>query len=67
MRETVLKTALADGQIALYYLGQVGFLVKWQEKYLLIDGYLSDCARNRRFPFSNNHMTRKPNLSWYDK
>ena len=32
-----------------------------------IDGYLSDCARNKRFPFSNNHMTRKSNLSWYDK
>ena len=32
-----------------------------------IEGYLSDCAQNKRFPFSNNHMTRKPNLSWYDK
>ena len=42
MKKRVLETALAKGQVALYYLGQVGFLVKWQEKYLLIDGYLSD-------------------------
>ena len=42
MKDAVLQTALAEGQIALYYLGQVGFLVKWKEKYLLIDGYLSD-------------------------
>ena len=32
-----------------------------------IDGYLADCSTNNRFPFSNNHITRKPNLSWYDK
>lgn len=42
MKEKVLNAKLAEGQIALYYLGQVGFLVKWNEKYLLIDGYLSD-------------------------
>lgn len=32
-----------------------------------IEGYLSDCIKNKRLPFSNNHMTRKYNLSWYDK
>lgn len=32
-----------------------------------IDGYLSNCRTNRKLPFSNNHITRKPNLSWYDK
>ena len=32
-----------------------------------IDGYLADCAENKRFPFSNNHMTRKHRLSWYDR
>ena len=42
MKEKVLSTKLAKGQIALFYLGQVGFLVKYEEKYLLIDGYLSD-------------------------
>ena len=42
MKEKVLRTALAPGQVALFYLGQVGFLIKWNDKYLLIDGYLSD-------------------------
>lgn len=32
-----------------------------------IEGYLSDCKDTKRFPFSNNHMTRKHVLSWYDK
>ena len=32
-----------------------------------IDGYLLDCRETKRFPFSNNHMTRKHKLSWYDK
>ena len=42
MKEKVLRTSLASGQVALFYLGQVGFLIKWNDKYLLIDGYLSD-------------------------
>ena len=42
MKEKVLGTKLAEGQIALFYLGQVGFLIKYNEKYLLVDGYLSD-------------------------
>jgi hypothetical protein len=32
-----------------------------------IDGYLADCATNGHFPFSNNQMNRKHNLSWYDR
>lgn len=31
-----------------------------------IEGYLFDCEEAKRFPFSNNHMTRKHKLSWYD-
>ncbi len=37
-----LKTELSDSQIALFYLGQVGFIIKYKDKYILIDGYLSD-------------------------
>ena len=36
------QTKLTGNQIALFYLGQVGFIVKYKEKYILIDGYLSD-------------------------
>ena len=42
LKEKILNTRLADGQIALFYLGQVGYIVKHQDKYVLIDGYLSD-------------------------
>ena len=33
---------LEENQIALLYLGQEGFLIKTKNKYILIDGYLSD-------------------------
>ena len=41
-RETVISGALLPDQIALYYLGQVGFLIRFRGKTLLIDGYLTD-------------------------
>lgn len=39
---SILSTRLAPGQIALWYLGQEGFLVKCDETYLLFDPFLSD-------------------------
>ena len=36
------NTVLTDNQAALFYLGQVGFIIKYRDKYILIDGYLSD-------------------------
>ena len=36
------NTKLADNQIGIFYLGQVGFIIKYQNKYILVDGYLSD-------------------------
>lgn len=54
-----LDTQLTDHQAALFYLGQEGFLFKYQDTYLLIDPYLSayvdeNCARDvkwvRRYP-----------------
>ena len=60
MNQKILNTKLLPDQIALFYLGQVGFIVKWQNKYLLIDAYLSDyvdkncCSENvkwiRKYP-----------------
>ena len=32
-----------------------------------INGYLAECEATKRFPFSNNDITRKPNLTWYDR
>lgn len=42
MEKDSFQTHLSDGQIALFYLGQEGFLIKYQETYYLIDPYLSD-------------------------
>ena len=35
-------TTLTDKQVALFYLGQEGFLFKYQNTHILIDPYLSD-------------------------
>lgn len=42
MKEFILNTALAKGQIAIFYLGQESILIKFENKYLLFDAYLSD-------------------------
>ena len=42
LKETILSTKLLPEQTALFYLGQVGFLFKNQDKYILVDGYLTD-------------------------
>lgn len=41
-QEYFSETQLAKGQIALFYLGQEGFLIRYQDSYYLIDPYLSD-------------------------
>lgn len=41
-KSTIMETKLTDNQVALFYLGQEGFLIKHKKKYILIDPYLSD-------------------------
>ena len=41
-KDIFLNTILADNQIGIFYLGQTGFIIKYKNKYVLIDGYLSD-------------------------
>lgn len=42
LKEKILSLHLTDDQLGIFYLGQVGFLMKFREKYILIDAYLSD-------------------------
>ncbi len=42
LKQQILETALLPSQAALFYLGQEGFLIKFREQYILIDGYLTD-------------------------
>lgn len=42
MKNRIINTTLASGQAALFYLGQEGMLIKYEDHYLVIDPYLSD-------------------------
>ncbi|MBE7011346.1 MAG: MBL fold metallo-hydrolase [Ruminococcaceae bacterium] len=42
MKNKILNTKLFDNQIALFYLGQVGYIIKYKDKYIMTDAYLSD-------------------------
>ena len=46
-RNTFLDTCLTNDQIGFFYLGQEGFLIKYENTYLLIDPYLSDFVDRR--------------------
>ncbi len=42
MRKTILNTQLLDHQIGIFYIGQEGYIIKYQNQYYMIDAYLSD-------------------------
>ena len=42
LRQRILDTRLLPGQIAVFFLGQEGFLIRSGDMFLLIDGYLTD-------------------------
>lgn len=56
----IKNTNLTENQIGIFYLGQEGFIIKFHDKYIMIDGYLSDyvdrncCSENvlwkRKYP-----------------
>lgn len=48
LKDRILNTKLLQDQIALFYTGQLGFLIKWNEKYILIDGYLTDIIDRKK-------------------
>lgn len=41
-RNFILNTELTEKQAALFYLGQEGMMIKYHDRYFLIDPYLSD-------------------------
>ena len=42
MKEKILSTQLLDQQVGFFYIGQEGFIIKYQNQYYMIDAYLSD-------------------------
>lgn len=50
-----IQTATPD-QLHLWWLGQSGYLVKWQDTHLLIDPYLSDSLTKKYAPTDKPHV-----------
>jgi len=42
MRNKILNTELLEHQVGIFYIGQEGYIIKYQEQYYMIDAYLSD-------------------------
>lgn len=57
-KENFTNTKLGAGQIALYYMGQVGFVLRHKDTFILVDGYLSD--------YVDRHCAR-PGVEWKRK
>lgn len=51
LKEKILSANVPDDRLAVFYTGQVGFILKFRGKYILVDGYLSDLIdRNSKGP-----------------
>lgn len=42
LKEKILSANIPSDRLAVFYTGQVGFILKFRDKYILVDGYLSD-------------------------
>lgn len=42
LKKLILNTSLSEKEIALFYLGQEGFIIKSNNSCIMVDGYLSD-------------------------
>jgi len=51
--ERILKQELCENQVGVWYLGQVGFLLKAADSYLALDPYLSDYVDKNCCEFVN--------------
>ena len=45
MKDKILNTKLTDEQLGMFYLGQEGFILKFKDKYLCIDPFLTGGVR----------------------
>jgi hypothetical protein len=57
----VARSPLEGGGFRLWWLGQSGFLLQWQEHHLLLDPYLSDSLTKKYAGTDKPHvrMTRR--------
>lgn len=55
MKNRILNTKLLDNQLALFYLGQEGYIIKFKDTTILIDGYFSG-ELNPQSPFGRRYL-----------
>lgn len=55
MRERILGLKLRPDQLGIFFLGQMGFIIKYRDTYVMIDGYLTD--------YVDTHFST-PTLKW---
>ena len=65
----IMRGYKQDGKFAHDEVVELIIPNKFIRKILVdcIDGYIAECKENKRRPFSNNRLTRKFRLSWYDQ
>jgi len=59
LKDKILSLELTGQQLAMFYLGQEGFLLKFRGRYILIDGYLTN-AIDVRFQKDPKDCRRYP-------
>jgi L-ascorbate metabolism protein UlaG (beta-lactamase superfamily) len=59
--DEILNAPTAENRFYLWWMGQSGFLIKWKNKHLLIDPYLSDSLSDKYYNTNKPHvrMTEK--------
>lgn len=57
LREMILNTIIPENEIALYYLGQEGFIFKFRGKVILVDGYLTGPLYDPKLGWGRNYLS----------
>ena len=57
LKERILATEITDSQLALFYMGQEGFVFKFRGKYILVDGYLTGPLYDPEKGWGRNYLS----------
>ena len=57
MKNRILGTCISDRQLALFYTGQEGFILKFRNSYILADGYLTGGLFGPENPGGRNYLS----------
>ena len=57
MKKRILNTEIGDRQLAMFYTGQEGFVLKFRGIYVLVDGYLTGGLYGPENPGGRNYLS----------